>query len=240
MGIKQNRTTTIIKLDDINAEVTLKKIKNLHLRVCPPLGSVVISAPFCMNQKNILIFALSKLDWIRKQQQKIRNQVYELPDKYIDQETHYFRGNGYQLKVLENNCSQFAKLIGKEIYLNVPAGADRRKKRSILNEWYRQQLIESIQPLIKKWENELNVSVEQFSIRDMKSRWGSCTTKTRSIRFNLELAKKSPECLEYIVVHEMVHLLEPSHNFRFKALMNQLYPNWKYYRKELNSLPIKV
>ena len=240
MRIKQKRTRTIIKLDDINAEVTQKKIKNLHLRVCPPAGHVRISAPFRMNQEKIRVFALSKLDWIRKQRQRIRNQVCELTDKYIDQETHYFRGNGYQLKVLENNCSQFAKLIGKEIFLNVPSGADAGEKRSILNEWYRQQLIESIQPLVNKWENKLKVSVEHFSIRDMKSRWGSCTTKTRSIRFNLELAKKSPECLEYIVVHEMVHLLESSHNFRFKALMNQFYPNWKDYRKELNSLPIKV
>ena len=240
MRIKQKRTRTIIKLDDINAEVTQKKIKNLHLRVCPPTGHVRISAPFRMNQEKIRVFALSKLDWIRKQRQRIRNQVCELPDKYIDQETHYFRGKSYQLKVLENNCSPFAELIEKKIFLHVPWGADTKKKRSVLNEWYREQLMESILPLVKKWEVKLNVSVERFSIRDMKSRWGSCTTKTRSIRFNLELAKKSIECLEYIVVHELVHLLEASHNSRFKALMNQFYPNWKHYRKELHSLPIKV
>ena len=238
--IKQKRTITIIKLDDINAEVTQKKIKNLHLRVCPPAGHVCISAPFRMNQEKIRVFALSKLDWIRKQQQRMSNQVCELPDKYIDQETHYFRGNSYQLKVLEYNCSPFAELIGKEIFLHVPLGTDTKKKRAVLNEWYRLQLMESIPPLVKKWEIKLNVSVERFSIREMKSRWGSCSSKTRRIRFNLELAKKTPECLEYIVVHELVHLLEASHNSRFKALMNQFYPNWKYYWKELLSLPKKV
>ena len=121
-----------------------------------------------------------------------------------------------------------------------PGELTRKKKRSVLNEWYREQLMESILPLVKKWEIKLNVSVERFSIRHMKSRWGSCSIKTRSIRFNLELAKKSIECLEYIVVHELVHLLEASHNSRFKALMNQFYPNWEHYRKELQTLPIKV
>ena len=210
------------------------------MRVYPPSGHVCISAPFRMNQEKIRVFALSKLCWIRKQQQRIRNQICKLPDKFVDQETHYFRGNRYQLKVLEYNCSPFAELIEKKIFLHVPLGADTKKKRSVLNEWYREQLMESIPPIVKKWEIKLNVSVERFSIRHMKSMWGSCTTKTSSIRFNLELAKKSIECLEYIVVHELVHLLEASHNSRFKALMNQFYPNWKHYRKELHSLPIKA
>ena len=127
MRIKQKRKTTIIKLDGINAEVTQKKIKNLHLRVCPPDGHVRISAPFRMNQEKIRVFALSKLDWIREQQQRIRNQVCELPDKYIDQETHYFRGKRYQLKVLENNCSPFAELIKKKFFSMYPLELTRKK-----------------------------------------------------------------------------------------------------------------
>ena len=117
MRIKQKRTTTIIKLDDINAEVTQKKIKNLHLRICPPAGNVLISAPLLMNHEKIRVFLLSKLDWIIKQRQRIHDQVCRLPDKYIDQERHYFRGNSYQLKVLEYSCSPFAELIEKEIFL---------------------------------------------------------------------------------------------------------------------------
>ena len=240
MRTKQKPTRTIIKLDDFNVEVTQKKIKNLHLRICPPAGNVLISAPLLMNHEKIRVFLLSKLDWIIKQRQRIHDQVCKLPDKYIDQETHYFRGKSYQLKVLEYNCSPFAELIEKIIFLHVPFGADTKKKRSVINEWYREQLMESIPPLVKKWEIKLNVSVERFSIRHMKSRWGSCTTKTRSIRFNLELAKKSIECLEYIVVHELVHLLEASHNSKFKTLMDRFYPKWKFYRKELRSLPIKA
>ena len=237
--VKQKRMISMIMLDDIDAEVTKKKIKHLHLKVCPPNGIVRVSAPLRMNQEKIRVFALSKLDWIRKQRLKIRNQVREKPLKYINQETHYFRGHSFQLKVLENNKPPFAELVKNEILIHVPTGADTGKRRSVLNEWYHKQLMELLNPLIKKWELKLGVSVKRFSIRSMKSRWGSCTPKTHGIRFNLELVKKSPECLEYIVVHELVHLLEASHNNRFKALMDQFYPNWKLCRKELNGLQLK-
>jgi len=237
--VKQKRMISMIMLDDIDAEVTKKKIKHLHLKVCPPNGIVRVSAPLRMNQEKIRVFALSKLDWIRKQRLKIRNQVLEKPLKYINQETHYFKGHSYQLKVLENNKPPFAELVKNEILIHVPTGADMEKRRSVLNEWYHKQLMELLNPLIKKWELKLGVSVKRFSIRSMKSRWGSCTPKTHGIRFNLELVKKSPECLEYIVVHELVHLLEASHNNRFKALMDQFYPDWKLCRKELNGLQLK-
>ena len=230
----------MIKLDDINAEVTKKNIKHLHLRVCPPNGIVRVSAPIRMDHKKILVFALSKLDWIRKQQQRIHNQTSEDQNKYINQEIHYFRGQGYQLKILINNKSPFAELKKNKIFLYVPIMADMEKRRSVLNKWYYQQLMILLPPLIKKWELRLDVSVKHFSIRSMKSRWGSCTPKTHSIRFNLELAKHSPECLEYIVVHELIHLLEASHNDKFKTLLNQFYPNWKLCRKELNSSQINA
>ena len=225
---------SIIKLDDINAEVTKKEIKHLHLRVCPPNGIVRVSAPFGMKHEKIHIFALSKLDWIRKQRQRIQIQTNEEPYKYINQEIHYFRGQSYQLKLLINNKSPFAELVKNVIFLHVPTYAGMEKRRSVLDEWYYQQLMLLLTPLIKKWEHRLEVSVKRFSIRNMKSRWGSCTPKTHSFRFNLELAKKPPECLEYIVVHELVHLLEASHNNRFKALMNQFYPDWKLCRQKLN------
>ena len=149
-------------------------------------------------------------------------------------------GHLYQLKVQKKNEPPVVQLINNEIVLQIPDGADLETRRSVLQDWYHRQLEMIIPPLIAKWESILNVSVRRFSIRSMKTRWGSCTPKTRSIRFNLELVKKAPECLEYIVVLELVHLLEASHNSKFKTLMDRFYPKWKFYRKELRSLPIKA
>ena len=144
------------------------------------------------------------------------------------------------MKVQEKNESPVVQIINNEIVLQVPDGADFETRRSVLQDWYYRQLEMVIPPLINKWESILKVSVRRFSIRGMKTRWGSCTPKTRSIRFNLELVKMAPECLEYIVVHELVHLLEASHNSKFKTLMDRFYPKWEFYRKELQSLPIKA
>ena len=230
---------TIIKLEDIEAEIVHKNIKNIHLRVLPPDGKVSISAPFRTKNETIYKFACSKLNWISKQRIRIRKTKYE-SFQYINQEKHYFRGRQFQLKVQENNQPPFVQLLNNEIVLQVPDGADFETRRSVLHDWYYRQLEMLIPPLINKWESILKVSVRRFSIRSMKTRWGSCTPKTRSIRFNLELVKMAPECLEYIVVHELVHLLEASHNSKFKTLMDRFYPKWRFYRKELRSSPIKA
>ena len=230
---------TIIKLEDIEAEVVHKNIRNIHLRVLQPDGKVRISASFRTKNEIIYKFAYSKLNWIRKQRIRIRNSKHE-SFQYINQETHYFRGRRYQLKVQEKNEPPVVQLINNEIVLQVPDGADLETRRSVLQDWYHRQLEMIIPPLIAKWESILNVSVRRFSIRSMKTRWGSCTPKTRSIRFNLELVKRAPECLEYIVVHELVHLLEASHNSKFKSLMDRFYPKWEFYQKELSSIPIKA
>ena len=230
---------TIIKLDDVEAEVEHKKIRNIYLRVLPPDGQVRISAPFRTKNEVIYKFAYSKLDWIKKQRVSISNNTHE-SFQYINQETHYFRGRKYKLKVHEKKGRPVVQLLNDEIVLQVPEGAEMETRRAALQNWYHLQLEILIPPLITKWESILNVSVERFSIRNMKTRWGSCTPKTRSIRINLELVKRTPECLEYIVVHELVHLLEASHNKKFKTLMDKFYPKWKYYRKELRSLPIKA
>ena len=229
----------IIKLEDIEAEVVHKNIRNIHLRVLPPDGKVSISAPFRTKKETIYKFAFSKLIWIRKQRMRIRKSTYE-SFQYINQEKHYFRGRQYQLKVKEKNEPPDVQLIKNEIVLQVPDGANLETRRSVLQDWYHHQLEMIIHPLITKWESILNVSVKRFSIRSMKTRWGSCTPNTRSIRFNLELVKMAPEWLEYIVVHELVHLLEASHNSKFKTLMDRIYPKWKIYRKELRNLPIKA
>jgi len=230
---------TIIKLEDIEAEIVQKRIRNIHLRVLTPEGKVRISAPFRTKIEVIYKFAFSKLNWIRKQRIRIRKNTHE-SFKYVNQETHYFKGRRYQLKVQEKNDPPIVQIINNEIVLQVPEGADLATRSSVLQEWYHRQLEMVIPPLITKWESILKVSVRRITIRCMKTRWGSCTPKTRSIRFNLELIKRAPECLEYIVVHELVHLLEASHNSNFKTLMDRLYPKWKFYRKELRSLPIKA
>ena len=230
---------TIIKLDDVEAEVAHKRIRNIHLRVLPPDGKVRISAPFRTKNEVIYKFAYSNLDWIKKQRIRISNNTHE-SFQYVNQETHYFRGRKYQLKVQEKKGRPVVQLLNDEIFLQVPEGAEMETRRAALQDWYHLQLEILIPPLITKWESILNVSVDRFSIRSMKTRWGSCTPKTRSIRINLELIKRAPECLEYIVVHELVHLLEASHNNKFKTLMNKFYPKWKFYRKELRSLPIKA
>ena len=229
----------IIKLEDIEAEVFHKNIRNINLRVLSPEGKVRISAPFRTTTETIYKFASSQLSWIKKK----RRMIYENSQEsfqYINQETHYFMGLKYKLKIQENNELAEVNIFNNEIVLQVPEGADLSKRCSILKDWYRLQLEIIISPLISKWESILNVSVSRFSIRSMKTRWGSCTPKSRSIRFNLELIKRSPKCIEYIVVHELVHLLEASHNNRFKTLMDKFYPKWKFYRKELRSLPIKA
>ena len=168
----------------------------------------------------------------------MHNQVRPLPERFLENESHYFCGQAYPLKIIINNNSPFAELSDQQIILNLSPNAPTAKRRAVLNEWYQGELMRLIPPLINKWENILNVSVTSFHIRSMKTRWGSCTPKTGRVRFNLELAKRSPECLEYIVVHELVHLLEASHNSRFKALMDQFYPDWRLCRKELHSLVI--
>jgi len=230
---------TKIRLNNDEADVIRKSIKNIYLRICLPDGKIRISAPFKISIEEIKKFALSKIDWIKNQQKKIKNKIKISSYKYVNNETHYYRGKLYPLKIVFNKFA-FAELRNKEILLNIPPESITEDRKKVMEKWYRNQLMLLIPPLIKKWENILNVSVEKFFIRSMKTRWGSCTPKSRRIRFNIELAKASPEILEYIVVHELIHLLEASHNRNFKALMDKFYPNWKYFRNELNNMSLRT
>jgi predicted metal-dependent hydrolase len=236
--IMKTQTINTIELGDLAVNVVRKNIKNVHLSVYPPAGNVRISAPLRMNLDTIRVFAISKLDWIRHQQQKLRNQVRETPREYIDRESHYLWGKRYLLNLIETDAPPQLELQHDCILLRVRPGADIIKKRAIVDEFYRQQIAAAIPPLITKWERLMGVSVASFTVRKMKTKWGSCTPALQTIRFNLELAKKPAECLEYVIVHEMVHLLEPSHNYRFIALMDSFMPKWRFYQAELNRLPI--
>jgi len=226
------------KLNDMDVELVQKNIKHVHLSVYPPKGYVKVSAPQSMAIETIRVYVISKLGWIKKQQEKLRAQERETPRECIDRESHFFNGKRFLLKVVERDAAPQVSLSHSKIVLQIRPGANEEKKRSVLDAWYRQQLKEKVSSMIIQWEKKMDVSVAHFSIRKMKTKWGSCSPSSRSIRINLELAKKPPECLEYIVVHELAHLLEPSHNSRFITLMDRFMPKWRLYRNELNALPV--
>jgi predicted metal-dependent hydrolase len=230
---------TKIELGEISVEVVKKDIKNIHLSVYPPAGRVRISAPLRMNLETIRVFAISKLDWIKRQQRKLREQERETPREYLDRESHYVWGKRYLLKVAPSDEAPAVELEGARMLLRVRPGASDEKKRSIVEEWYRERIKQVVPALIAKWEPIVGVNVKRFFVQRMKTKWGSCNHNSGSIRLNTELAKKPPECLEYIVVHEMVHLLETTHNHRFTTLMDRFMPKWRFCRAELNRLPVR-
>jgi predicted metal-dependent hydrolase len=230
---------TRVAIGDIPVDIVLKEIKNIHLSVYPPTGRVRISAPSHMNIDTIRVYAISRLGWIKKQQTKLCAQERETPREYLNRESHYFRGKRYLLKIVEREASSFVDLQHSSIFLHIRPDATQEKKQLVLDEWYRKQLKVGMPDLIALWEKRIGVKVNEFGVRKMKTKWGTCNPEARRIWVNLELAKKPKECLEYIVVHEMVHLLERHHNERFIALMDTVLPKWRSLRDDLNRLPVK-
>lgn len=228
-----------IILGDISVEVVKKDIKNIHLSVYPPYGRVRISAPKRMNLDTIRVFAVSKLGWIKQQQKRMRAQERETPREYIDRESHYVWGKRYLLTVFESVEAPAVGLRHNRMYLSIRPGATEEKKQAIIEEWYREQIKQAVPELFADWEPRVGVTVARFFVQKMKTKWGSCNHRARTIRLNTDLARKPLECLEYIVVHEMTHLLEPTHNARFVSLMDQFMPKWRFYREKLNRLPVR-
>jgi len=229
---------TQIELGDIAVEVVLKDIKNVHLSVHPPSGRVRISAPKRMSMDTISSFAVSKLGWIKKQQARLQAQERETRREFVDRESHFVWGRRYLLNVIEEERAPAVALEHGRMLLTVRPGANEARRREVAEAWYREELKKAIPPLLAKWEPLIGVGVERFYAQRMKTKWGSCNPLARSIRLNTDLAKKPRECLEYVVVHEMVHILEPTHNARFVALMDQAMPQWRAYKEQLNRLPI--
>lgn len=227
-----------INLGEISIDVFFKDIKNIHLSVHPPSGRVRMSSPHRIKLDTLRIFAISKLSWIKKQQVRMKNQEREAQREFITRESHYYLGKRYLLNVIEHNSSPKVEIKHDTIELYIKPDTSRDKRQTILNEWYRDKLKELIPPYIEKWEKVMKVKVDEWAIKRMKTRWGTCNTKAKRIWINLELAKKPIHCLEYIIVHEMVHLLERHHNERFITYMNNFIPQWKQYRQELNKFPI--
>ncbi len=228
-----------LKLGEIAVDVVLKDIKNVHLSVHPPTGRVRIAAPERMNMDAIRLFAISKLGWIKDQQDNLLEQERETPREYLERESHYVWGKRYLLSVFEADEPPSVQLNHSRMVLKSRPSTDDAKRQAIVEEWYRDQVKVAAAELIAKWEPRIGVAVERFYVRRMKTRWGSCNSAARTIRLNTDLAKKPRECLEYIVVHEMIHILEPTHNERFQTLMNQFMPDWRHRRQVLNRLPVR-
>jgi hypothetical protein len=228
-----------IEFGEIVADVLRKDIKNVHLSVYPPSGKVRISAPSRMNLDTIRVFAISKIGWIKKQQAILRRQERESPREYLDRESHYYLGKRYLLRLVENRpCS--AVLIKHnvlEIHQYGPSTPD--KTRNALQNWYRSRIRELGSKFIAEWEPRLGVKVRELKIKLMKTKWGTCNPDAKRIWLNLELAKKPIECIEYIVVHEMVHILERKHNDYFVRQMDMHLPKWQFLREELNRSPLR-
>jgi predicted metal-dependent hydrolase len=228
-----------LQIGDIDVDVVRKNIKNVHLSVHPPTGRVRIAAPERMSLDTVRVFAISKLPWIRQQQEKLREQERETPREYLDRESHYVWGKRYLLKVVEADQPPSVELSHGRMILRERPGTDAVKRQSIIDDWYRQQLHDAIPALIEVWQRVIGVRAQRYFVQRMKTKWGSCNHSAGTIRLNTDLARKPRECLEYILVHELVHLLEPTHNDRFKALMVQFLPKWQFRRDLLNALPLR-
>ncbi len=228
---------TTLKLADIDVQITFKNVKNINLRICPPDGEVRVSAPKKISRRVLKEFILSKQAWIKTQQFKMRKRPREMTPRFADSESHYFNGESHLLKVIEHHGRPRIEKYRQTLQFYMRPDTSLEKRESMLNEWYRQQLKTVLPRLIAHYEPVMGVTVNEFGIKRMKTRWGTCNTRAKRIWLNLELVKKPPECLEYVVVHEMVHLLERSHNHRFVAFMNRFMPNWRHHKQTLNNFP---
>jgi hypothetical protein len=228
-----------LQLGDLTVDVVRKDIKNVHLSVHPPTGRVTIAAPLRHSLDTLRVFAISKLGWIRQQQKKLNEQERETPREYLNRESHYLWGKRYLLTIVEHDAPPAVELGHSRIVLRVRPGASPAKLQAILEDWYRGQLRAAVPALFAKWEPMLGVKAARFSVRRMKTKWGSCNPRARTILLNTDLAKKPRECLGYLVMHELVHLLEPTHNARFVALMEQFMPKWRSHQADLNRLPVR-
>jgi predicted metal-dependent hydrolase len=231
--------TSRIALGAIEADVVFKDIRNVHLTVLPPKGRVRISAPRQMALDTVRVFALSKLAWIKAQREKMAGQEREATREFLERESHYVWGRRYLLKLVEVDAVPSVELRHRTLVLAIRPHADAVTKEALLSRWYRDQVRTRASGLVAEWSRILGLDTPRVHVQHMKTKWGSCSPARRSIRLNTELAKKPPGCLEYIVAHELMHLLEPTHNERFKALMRTFLPEWEERRRDLNGLPIK-
>jgi predicted metal-dependent hydrolase len=231
-------TSAYLTIRGIDVDVIYKDIKNLHIGVYPPMGRVRVAAPERFDDDQVRLAVIQRLPWIKRQREQFKTSRRQSEREMVSGESHYVWGVRYRLRVVERPGRAHFEVGGGRLLLYVPAGTSSDHRRALLDEWYREQARRAIPNLVAKWEPVLEVSVSQWSIRRMKTKWGSCNRETGHLWFNLELAKKHPECLEYIVVHEMNHLIERSHGQRFTRLMDRAMPDWRARRDRLNEAPL--
>jgi predicted metal-dependent hydrolase len=227
-----------IQIGDVMIAMTRKDIKHVHLSVHPPGGRVTLVAPKGTRPEVARAYAVSKLGWIRAQQAKLRGQARETPREFVKRESHYLWGRRYLLSVVEQDGKPSVRLSHRKITLTVRPGSSMAKRKEVMHEWHKTLLHEAVPPLIRKWQSKLGVTVSGYFLQRMKTKWGGCNHRAGNIRLNTELVKKPKDLLEYVVVHEMLHLIEPTHSERFVATLDRRYPTWREARKELNELPL--
>jgi predicted metal-dependent hydrolase len=228
-------TNSYLQLGSVEVLVVRKKVKNLHLSVLPPSGRVRVTSPESMNDDAIRTLISTRLPWIKKQQTKFTGQERQTPRKYASGESHYFFGKRYRLDVIYKDESPRVFIKGKnKIILQVRPKSSKEKRQEVLSQWYRGELHKVIEELMTKWQKKMSVHASSWSIKQMKTRWGTCNHKRARILLNLELAKKPIPCVEYVVVHELVHLIEKRHSEKFTALMTKFLSKWKSLKEELN------
>jgi hypothetical protein len=234
-----NTETHRITVSGITVEVVRKAIKNLHLGVYPPHGRVRVAAPMTVSDEAVRLAVITRIGWIRRQREKFDAQPRQSRREMVRGESHYFLGQRYRLNVIEQQGGGKVELRNKAVLdLYVRPGGDAEQREKILQRWYRAQLKALVPPLLEKWQKALGEEIAAWGIKKMKTKWGGCNPATRRIWLNLELAKKPVDCLEYIIVHELVHLLARHHNDRFTAYMDEFMPQWRHHRGELNRLPL--
>lgn len=228
-----------IELDGILIEVLRKRIRHINLKVSSPDGTVRISAPFRASLKSIRDFAVSKLGWIKKHQKKMKERMDSVPPEYFNRNNYMVLGELYPLKLMDSDSRPFVVLENGSLVLHAKAETSEEERELIIEKWYRAQLKKELVPLVEKWERTMGVKVRKVFIRRMKTKWGSCNYIDRNIRISTELAKRPLKCLEYVVVHELAHLLERTHNSRFIEIMDRYLPDWRERNEELNRFPMR-
>lgn len=222
----------------LGVDVIYKDIKNLHISVYPPVGRVRVAAPQTTDEATIRLAIVQRLPWIKRQREQLQKADRQSRREMLSGETHYVWGQRFQLDVSRTSGHYRVEAKGKTLWVVTPEGTDADGRRSTLDRWYRRELKEAVPALLEKWQPIIDVEVDKVVVRRMKTKWGTCIGHSRTIWLNPELAKKNPRCLEYIVVHELTHLLERGHGDRFVALMDQFMPDWRSRRDELNEAPL--
>lgn len=226
-----------LSVSGIQVDVVKKDIKNIHLAVYPPTGRVRLSSPKSMKTESLRLFVINKLGWIKKHIRNMKSQIRETEREFIQGESHWVDGNRYLLNIIEKKGKPSVSIRNKQyLDLQVRPGTAEKKREEILKEWYRDRLKAKIPALIERCEEQLDVKVQDWGVKQMKTKWGSCNIEDRRIWLNLELAKKSPDLLDYVVLHEMAHLIERKHNDRYKAVLDKYMPSWRKRREKLNEV----